>query len=246
MGANGSCQKSSPSQHPAGKSFTPAEAKNIRPQQELTQPPAASDGKEGEMFGSVVSKSLPLVADLLRENVAHIAAIRANPTLEGLLGAQHDDLFILRYLLSNGQDVERASASIHKAVLWRHENAELLARVGTLSEEVRSTIATGILPWRTASGRPIQFTMPFAVPYDQWATKSDRWHFEAGIANREGAFEMCDELTRKSGRLVKLTLLQDSTGLTMGMVMRSSKLAKNQGKLSKLSEFLYPQLIYAV
>lgn len=193
--------------------------------------------------GFLAGPKLPLISDLLAEHRAAVAAVKASPELRGILGPEHDDLYILRYVLSNKGDADAAASAVLRSINWRREHADLLLRIDALQADVRATIATGMLPWRTVNGQPVQFTMPFAVPTEQWATKSEDWHFEAGISNRELAYRTCDRLTRESGRLHKLVMLQDATGLSLSFVLRAHKLAGNQGKLSKLSEFLYPQLI---
>mmetsp|Transcript_9208 Transcript_9208/g.26773 ORF Transcript_9208/g.26773 Transcript_9208/m.26773 type:complete len:321 (-) Transcript_9208:483-1445(-) len=209
-------------------------------------PGPKSDPRLPPMPEGTVSTSLPLIADLIRGNARAIATVRSHPSLIGVLRPEHDELFILRYVLSAKGDLARAAGAIKAGIAWREKHASLLARVDDLQEEVRAAIATGMLPWRNDKGRPIQLTVPFAVPSDQWANKSEQWHFEAGISNREVAYRICDRLTRESGRLVKLVLIQDVSALTMSFVLRSSKLVNNQGKLSKLSEFLYPQLIETI
>jgi len=122
----------------------------------------------------------------------------------------------------------------------------VLGRIDELQLEVRKVIPTGMLPWRTNAGQPIQVAIPFAVDSKTWSTKSEQWHHEAGISNREVAYRICDRLTRESGRLVKMVMIQDLTGLSMTFAMQNSKLMQNQGKLSKLSEFLFPQLVATV
>lgn len=88
-------------------------------------------------------------------------------------------------------------------------------------------------------------------------------HPFSGIANREESYALCDQMTRASGRLTKLVIIQDLRGFSFGTAMRFSKLQAHfhssrilhssltplplrQGNLSKLSEFLYPQLVATV
>lgn len=197
--------------------------------------------------GSTADMSrLPRVADLIAEHKVKIKQVREHPDVVEILKAEHDDLFIVRYVMSNKGDVAKSAAAIKSCIAWREENTELLSRIDELQAEVRQVIPTGIFPWRTKQGLPIQVAIPFAVDSKTWSTKSERWHHEAGISNREVAFRACDKLTRESGHLVKLCIIQDLTGLSLSFVMNNRKLMNNQGKLSKLSEFLYPQLIQTV
>lgn len=189
---------------------------------------------------------LPLVSDLIAQYKPVIAAVRARPELATVLQPEHDDIFILRYVISFRSDVGKCADAIKRAILWRREHASVLARIDELQMEVRKIIPTGMLPWRTNSGQPIQVAIPFAVDAKTWSSKSEQWHHEAGISNREVAYRVCDRLTRQSGRLVKMVMIQDLTGLSMTFAMQNSKLMQNQGKLSKLSEFLFPQLVATV
>lgn len=188
---------------------------------------------------------LPRVADLLQEHKDAIAAVRAQPEVAPILGPEHDELFVLRYVISF-REVGKAAVAIKQAIEWRRENTDILSRIDDLQAEVKTIIPTGMLPWRTNQGQPIQVAIPFAVDVTTWATKSEQWHHEAGISNREVAYRICDQLTRESGRLIKLVIIQDLTGLNFQFAMQNSKLVQNQGKLSKLSEFLFPQLIQTV
>jgi len=194
----------------------------------------------------VPTGDLPLVTDLVKEHQAVLDAVRRRPEVASILQPQHDDLFILRYVLSFRGDVVKVATAIKQAIEWRRDNAAVLARIDELQMEVRQIIPTGMLPWRTSQGQPIQVAIPFAVDSKVWSTKSEQWHHEAGISNREVAYRICDQLTRESGRLVKMVMIQDLTGLSLGFAMANSKLMQNQGKLSKLSEFLFPQLVATV
>ncbi|KAJ1640045.1 hypothetical protein T492DRAFT_898883 [Pavlovales sp. CCMP2436] len=189
---------------------------------------------------------LPLLSDLITANRAFIDAVRSHPNCAAFLRPEHDDLFILRYVLSFKGDVPKSATAIQHAIVWRRDNAATLARIDELQSEVRLIIPTGMLPWTTNQGQPIQVALPFAVDTATWATKSEQWHHEAGISNREVAYRICDKLSRESGRLVKLVMIQDLTGLSLTFAMANSKLVQNQGKLSKLAEFLFPQLIATV
>lgn len=195
--------------------------------------------------GGVVGE-LPLLSVLFAEHRTSIDAIKQRPECAPLLQPEHDDLFILRYVLSFKGDLQKCATAIKNAIEWRRANQNILARIDELQEEVRKIIPTGMLPWQTNQGQPIQVAIPFAVEASTWSTKSEQWHHEAGISNREVAYRICDKLSRESGRLVKLVMIQDLTGLSMAFVMQNSRLAQNQGKLSKLAEFLFPQLIATV
>ena len=64
---------------------------------------------------------------------------------------------------------------------------------------------TATLPWRSRGGQPVAIAAPFLADLD---AKEEEFHFLSGIANREESYAICDELTRKTGRLTKLVIIQ--------------------------------------
>mmetsp|Transcript_2050 Transcript_2050/g.5740 ORF Transcript_2050/g.5740 Transcript_2050/m.5740 type:complete len:320 (+) Transcript_2050:54-1013(+) len=88
--------------------------------------------------------------------------------------------------------------------------------------------------------------MPCQVDMPAWSKASLDWHFESGIANREIAYRICDSATRERRRLIKVILVQDLSGLTFGFAYTQYRLGAVQGKLSKLSSYVYPQMLHAV
>ena len=190
--------------------------------------------------------ALPLVSDLMREHSVQLDQLRRSPELTGLLQpAVHDDLFLLRYLLSAKGNVPKAAQKLQKGIEWRRENAAMLsaAALERVRVEAGGWTPTATLPWRTRSGQPVAVAAPFLADLD---AKPEDFHFKSGIANREESYSLCDELTRKTGRLHKLVIIQDFHGFSFRTALRHSRFMKLQGKLSKLSESLYPQLVATV
>jgi len=92
----------------------------------------------------------------------------------------------------------------------------------------------------------VQVALPCAGDTRVLAGKSDHWHLEAGISNREVAYRVCDKLSRESGRLVRLVLFQDLTGVSPRVIMRHRRIANVQAHLAELQDVLYPQLLHKV
>jgi len=61
-----------------------------------------------------------------------------------------------------------------------------------------------MLPHASTLDQPIQVVMPFQVDVGRFAKASLEWHFETGIANREVAFRLCDRISRKRRKLIKV------------------------------------------
>lgn len=180
---------------------------------------------------------------LLQRYAEPIARMQRHEALKPLLDpSEHDEVFLLRHLLSAKGQVEKATQSAEQCVRWRREHANLLSRVDELHRTVKKILPVGMLPHTTSHGQPVQVVMPFQVNLERFAKASLDWHFESGIANREVAFRLCDRSTRQRRRLIKVVLLQDLSGLTFSFAYSQYRLGSVQGKLSKISSFVYPQV----
>mmetsp|Transcript_20883 Transcript_20883/g.53868 ORF Transcript_20883/g.53868 Transcript_20883/m.53868 type:complete len:431 (+) Transcript_20883:30-1322(+) len=190
---------------------------------------------------------LPRVDDLIRTHRSRIDAVRAHPSLEGMLDAdEHDDLFLLRYVLTYERSAGAAARAIRTGLDWRMAHAELFTRIDAVQRDAREISPLGLLPWRNLRGEPVQIAVPCAADTAALVAKPDEWHIEAGVSNREAAFRLTDRLTRESGRLVRLVVVQDLAGLSLPFAMSNRRLGPVQGHLSKLQDVLYPQLMHAV
>ncbi|KAL3903092.1 MAG: hypothetical protein SGPRY_011814, partial [Prymnesium sp.] len=225
---------------------------------------AGEAGEEADEKGRVEAAvaRLPLVSDLLATHKGQLRDLRLRAEVAALLDARHDDVHLLRYLLSAKGDVSKAATNLCKAIIWRRENASLLepSNLERVRQQARGWSPSATLPFTTRAGQPVAVAAPFLA--DLHAKPAD-FHFLSGIANREESYALCDQMTRASGRLTKLVIIQDLRGFSFGTAMRFSKLQAHfhssrilhssltplplrQGNLSKLSEFLYPQLVATV
>ena len=67
---------------------------------------------------------------LLQRNQLNISQLKGS--VKGL-EAEHDDIWILRFLLSSKGDISKAEAAINTTLAWRAEKAEWM-KVGIASE----------------------------------------------------------------------------------------------------------------
>lgn len=190
-----------------------------------------------------MKRSQECVADLLREHAAAIAELRAALADEPLL-AQYDDLFVLRFVLSNGKSAEEP---LRQTLRWRDANAEMLARAGRgephpKNKEMGFYSIADLIPTRTLSDEPV---MVVRAGRSRVKTLMDKFTEEEVVDwlnyPKEWAFQICDEATRRTGRLVKMVTVVD---------MHSSRLSDNDkrfykalGGASKDAEVYYPQLL---
>ncbi|KAI8802260.1 CRAL-TRIO domain-containing protein [Cladochytrium replicatum] len=141
------------------------------------------------------------VAEALKTHEDEIQKLKKNLASEIAGSSLFDDIFILRFVLSNGL---KAEANLREAIKWRRENAKAL--------EIAST-----------GGPP---------PHDDIV----------GIDERPGLDVLhCDAATRKSGKLVKLIVVNDFQHAKM--LGADSRFFKGLGIASKRSEVYYPQLL---
>jgi hypothetical protein len=180
---------------------------------------------------------------LLARYSEHIAKLRQHEALKPILDeSEHDDVFLLRHIMSCKGHLARSAQSAEEGIKWRRENVSLLARADELHRTVKETIPVGMLPHASTLDQPIQVVMPFQVNLDRFAKASTDWHFETGIANREVAFRLCDRITRQKRKLIKMILILDLSGLTFSFAYSQYRLNAVQGKLSKVSAVVYPQV----
>lgn len=179
---------------------------------------------------------------LLAEHAAAIAALRA--ALGAELPAHWDDLFLLRYVLSFAE-AERAAA-VRKALAWRAAHAALLAGAAAGAPPPHGA---QLSPFQAAGlhGATSQGDSLFVVraglsdvPGMVAAGVTTEMFVEWTIHFREICFLAADRETRARRRLVKSISLVDMRSASMGF---TSRFASAIGESSKLSEFLYPQLL---
>ena len=122
--ARGACQRLSAAIAIAQRA--PEEPASPGAKRPVAAAPARTTGEQPsatELHPASVAR-LPLVSDLLASHKAELAQLRAWPELKPLLDPKvHDDLYLLRYLLSAKANVPKAAGNLEKAIVWRRENA---------------------------------------------------------------------------------------------------------------------------
>ncbi|KAG9401143.1 hypothetical protein AC1031_009898 [Aphanomyces cochlioides] len=181
---------------------------------------------------------------LLEKHKADIAALKDR--LKDVIQPQYDDIWLLRFLLSNGS-VQDAVEPCRFTIEWRSARKQLLDRIRAgempaLHDQVTKFQVAGEHKF-TKHGEPLFIAriglcnpkaLMDALPFDDL--------LEYYMLTRERIFLHCDKLTRSTGKLVKMVGVLDFQGfsLTRGQDRRFAQL---NGATSRLSEKMYPQLL---
>lgn len=188
-----------------------------------------------------------VVADLIKAHREDIDKLREQ--CKDILEAEHDDLWLLRYVLSRK---DKAEAAVRKGLQWRKENAKWLSLAKTggkapHADRIERYTAVG-LHKRNCDGGAVMIIRAGVTPVKQLmevvtVAELTEWF----MFKKEETFIICDEATRRTGKLVKTVVLNDATGVP-GMweltgLLRNNGLMTALGDSSKLSESVYPQLV---
>lgn len=152
---------------------------------------------------------------LLSTHASSISLLRARVATEyGFVPGEHDEIFVLRFLLSHGS-VEAAETPLKRTIAWRRARAAELARARAEQPTPRHAamaelLLIELLEPRTARDEPILLVR---VGRSDVRTLMDRWS-EDEVADyltyfKEAAFAACDRATRATRRLVKLVTVID-------------------------------------
>ena len=138
-------------------------------------------------------------------------------------------------LLSAKGDVERATAAACGVADLREAHADLFTRVGGLQEEVSATIRTRAaapLAQRALTAGAVHDALRHALQHVGPPVGALALWSEHHLPRGEVAYRCRDHHTPGTGRLVKLVMIQDATGMSPAVVARARALAANQGRLS--------------
>jgi len=157
----------------------------------------------------------------------------------------HDDLFILRYVLSF-KAVEPACDAIRKCLAWRSENRHILDLVDR-NEQVpsRAMIASYAIsdyhPKPMADGGPLLVTRAGLCDLSSLLSHvSMKDLVEWLMWLNEWGYRECDRVTRETGRLTKLVRVND---LNHASILQDRGFFSAIGKASKVASYCYPQLV---
>ena len=211
-------------------------------------PRAPADAKLKKL---AFSRQQPNVDELLEKHAASIQTLKAKisdtnfATHDPTAKVPYDDLWLLRFLLSNGE--EKAEHAVRATLKYRAENASLLAKCAEgeahpQKQEMSKLSISEVYALPTLADEPVQL---IRAGKSNVKRLMDTYPAEEVVAymnyQKEEAFLLCDEATRRTRRLVKMVTVVD---------MHSSRFADNDqrffkalGKASKDSELYYPQLL---
>ncbi|KAI8909154.1 CRAL-TRIO domain-containing protein [Gorgonomyces haynaldii] len=183
------------------------------------------------------------LSQLLEDNKEQIATLKAK--VSDCLG-DHDDIWLLRFVLSNS-GLEEQEEAIRYYVKFFDEHKDAIAEVrknGKLEkwDQITKFQVTGNHKY-TSEGEPV-----FYIRLGLCNTKAlmDAHSYDDVvlwmILNRLNNMDYCDRETRKRNKIVKCISVLDFQGfsLTRGNDSRFSKII---GDTSKISEKIFPQLL---
>ena len=208
------------------------------------------------------------VPELLNEHASNIELVKEALKEDSLYEPfKHDDLWILRFLLSHKHKVKKATKAAKHALQFRNKHK--------LDEKDLRFIAPHSVPlgedapfagceslkraWNTRyPGDCIAFTIPdkqrgvagflrFAdFKHDKETMKAltDADLAAVFIYLSEWTFQWLDYVTRKTGRLTKSARFTDFTGFSFFQVSRDA--IKRDGKIMGEMEDVYPQLLHSL
>ena len=217
---------------------------------------AAAAGAAAEAVSIPDHENVDLLLETHREAIAELKSlcpeVREQPEWPFF-----DDLFFLRFMLSF-KTPEKAAANIKKCVEWRAANEDLLSKApkniwtdealqgpfGHIFKEMaKYQVASA---WDPSSindgGFIVVIRGAMGSPKLLYTHLTNEEMTQMNFVFREMAYKHCDTVTRQTRRLAKQTLLFDTQGMSFSDML-DPKQQKVMGHVSKVSAFVYPQLI---
>lgn len=200
---------------------------------------------------------------LLQKHKEEIAELRSlcPQVTEQEVYPYYDQIFFLRYILSF-KTVPKARAAVEKKIAWDKENAELVnaalsgefnifntdpspdSKYSHILREVVKYQVAGL--WNSEGLKDRGFLVivrgGLGKPKLLATSLTRDENVSMQMTYRIAAYKHCDEMTRKTGRLAKQTLMMDVSGMTFNDLV-DPKQQKIYGAVSKASTYLFPQLI---
>ena len=184
-----------------------------------------------------------LLEPLLKKHAEKIAKLRKALGEEIQGSDEDDDVFLLRYVLSSKQKTAEALKRIRKRREYLRANSEWL----TLDKEAphdakfRRYMASDIHAHGQRDGGPLHLVRGGVVNSQAIMKCVSKEELSQWFVHQKlQAWEVCDRLTRESGRIIKLVSIIDLNNFSMWSA--DSTFRQALGDSSKLSENLFPQL----
>lgn len=188
------------------------------------------------------------VDDLFAEHADAIATLRTAVADDPNLTSEVDDLWLLRFILSNGTPA-KAEPPLRATLAYRKENSVRLAQAASQWEDpVHADMAkysiADLLPANvtTLSDEPI---LVVRVGRSDVKSLMDRYTEDQVVDylnySKEAAFRRCDAATRETRRLVKMITILDLAAMKLNG--NDKRFMKALGRSSREAEVRYPQLL---
>ena len=201
----------------------------------------------------------PAVCDLLVEHSQNIEAVRRLVARDPYYTPSlHDDLWLLRFVLSNKKGgAEAAAAAASATMKYRagrgldDPDYDITMTHPTKMEIFKKWHAAGVdetafIAYHPHPERELLLLIELARMDQHSMVKNltAEENMEAFMQNAEWTYQMCDKITRRTGRLTKQARLVDVSGFKYSML--SSEKRKRDGEMTKQFEDFYPQLLAQV
>lgn len=159
-------------------------------------------------------------------------------------GTVMDDLFFVRYLLSNKSDIDVCTKKIQSTVEWRRSNAELLST--SSKHPLEDRMSKHLLSGHTGTlsgGEPVNV---IRLGLSDCKSLLEEFSLEE-ISNfmtfeKAVAYKMCDAKTRETKRLVKAVTVIDFDSFNIFGSKFDKKILTAMGDSSKAASIYFPQL----
>ena len=245
----------------AARAAAAAEAKAAAAKAAAEAAAAAAAAAEAEaLASSTFVEERPLVKELLAAHASEVRALREAVKGDALFdAAKHDELWLLRFLLSQKKDVAKAAKAVATTLAWRKSNRmdELAAELKELERKqrpleehrfIRKGFETYIAPGGMRFVHPNPTRGPILVAsmvqfdYNAAMRKLTRAEYtNINLAMNEWNAMQCDVVTRATGRLTKAARLVSCKGFRVGSLNR--QWLKLDGDVAKEMQDCYPQLL---
>uniref|UniRef100_A0A7S3EM45 CRAL-TRIO domain-containing protein n=1 Tax=Rhodosorus marinus TaxID=101924 RepID=A0A7S3EM45_9RHOD len=192
----------------------------------------------------MVDHGIPMMN--VKEKLAEVEdkVVELRRILKDEVQPEHDDILLLKFLLSHHEDPEEAATWYRKAMAYRKENASWLYSEECPEEDLVRSIFKVKDGMYSRDGEPIMLArsgeslknlrsrgnvFEIMKKFERWST----WM-------KERIYQECDKLTRTTGLLHKMYFINDMAGMQLWTDLR---IAKGIGSSSNVSEMIHPQLI---
>jgi hypothetical protein len=190
------------------------------------------------------------VDELLKNKKESIEKLKTlvDDKLFALDAQQYDDIFLLRYVLTHGDNFEKAADCVKQTILWRKENHEKIINAVKTGFGPKHEIAVRFNTVGHAGSLPAPGNEPIYVVRTGYCDIKglmntmtheevvDWLHF-----TKEKVWRECDSKTRETRLLTKEISVIDMANFSL--FGGDSRFYKCLGEASKLSAIYYPQLL---